>query len=61
MFDDMHIYARSVNGLTLEPAAVATESGLDVGHGYRGTEIHRHRDENEDRRRAPGPYRVIEE
>lgn len=61
MFDEMAMYGRSVNGLTFEPAAVATESGLDVGHGYRGIEIHYHRDENEDCRRAPGPYRVIEE
>jgi len=52
-----------VNGsrLTLEPAALATKIGLDVGHGYCRTEIHHHRDENEDRREAPGPYRVVEE
>lgn len=52
-----------VNGsrLTLEPAAHATERGLDVGHGYCRTEFHRHRDEHEDRRAAPGPYRVVEE
>jgi len=63
--NDIHSLVHSkepVNGskLTLEPAVLA-KSGLDVGHGYRGTELHRHRHENEDRRGAPGPYRVIEE
>lgn len=51
----------SYKWLTLKPATLATESGFDVGHGYCRTEIHRHRDENEDRREAPGPYRVVEE
>jgi len=49
-----------IERLTLEPAALATERGLDVGHGNRRTEIHRHRDKNEDRWDAPGPYRVVE-
>lgn len=48
-------------GLTFEPTAVFAECGLHVGRGYRGVEIHCHRDENEDRRRAPSPYRVVEE
>jgi len=50
-----------IEKLTFEPAALATKSGLNVGHRYCRTEIHQHRDENEARWKAPRPYRVIEE